>query len=298
MPLILEPMQLKKGGDCGIYVCRCAYSLYVIRQLRFTWDASAQSPPFNTLIVNGPTFQFDVSDIIRIRDEIQTLIDRLSVLYFRKLNDQSNANRSTKMRFPKFATVLFSKHKRWKADTIESKKCNDNYITQIECNDDCDNGKRCSNKCIQNGIVKNVFKTKKGEKGFGLVAGEDIKNGEYVIEYIGRIVPEDPDNAYTMKYKYFDLWVDASEKSYDTCLAKYINHSCNPNCENLMWAVKGRPRLCFYATRDIKMGEEITSDYGWTLSEASLSRGFGTKCLCGEKDCRGTIERAINGKGK
>ena len=119
-----------------------------------------------------------------------------------------------------------------------------------------------------------------------------------MIEYIGRIVGEDPYNTYTMKYKYFDLWVDASEKSYDKCLATYINHSCKPNCQCLMWAVKGMPRLCFFATRDIKMEEEITFDYGWTSLEASLSGGFGTKCQCGEKDCRGTIERTINRKGK
>jgi SET domain-containing protein len=123
------------------------------------------------------------------------------------------------------------------------------------------------------------------------------KKGECVIKYIGQIVGKDPSNAYTMKYQYFDIWVDASKKSYDTCLTKYINHSCNPNCKNVMWAMKEMPWLCFFATRDIKMGEEITFDYGWTLSEASLNRGLGTKCLCREKDCSGTIESTINRKG-
>ncbi len=92
------------------------------------------------------------------------------------------------------------------------------------------------------------MRKKRGEKGFGLFADEDIKKGEYMIEYIGKIVYKDPDNKYGMKYKYFDLWVDASKTK---ALAKCMNHSCNSNCVNNMWAVKGIPPLCFFANRKI-----------------------------------------------
>jgi SET domain-containing protein len=46
--------------------------------------------------------------------------------------------------------------------------------------------------------VKILRKGQRGEKGFGLFAGEDIQEGEYVIEYIGKIIPNDPNNEYTM----------------------------------------------------------------------------------------------------
>jgi hypothetical protein len=42
---------------------------------------------------------------------------------------------------------------------------------------------------------------------------------------------EDPNNKYGMKYKDFDLWVDASKTK---ALTKFMNHSCDPNCVNDM----------------------------------------------------------------
>jgi len=88
-------------------------------------------------------------------------------------------------------------------------------------------------------------KKKRVGKGVGLFADEDIQKGEYVIEYIGKIVNKDPENEYGMKYKDFHLWVDGSKKN---ALAKRINHSCDPNCANHMWAINGMPRLCFLRT--------------------------------------------------
>ncbi len=78
---LLVPVPYQSNGyDCGIFVCRYAYSLYVMRHLRFSWDDFTQRPPFNTLITNGPAFQFGTSDMIRIRGEMSTLIGKLSEL--------------------------------------------------------------------------------------------------------------------------------------------------------------------------------------------------------------------------
>ncbi len=83
----------------------------------------------------------------------------------------------------------------------------------------------------------------KGEEGkrrkrLQSFADEDIQKGEYIIKYTGKIVYKDPNNKYTMKYKDFDLWVNASKTN---TLAKLVNHSCNPNCINKMWGIKGMP---------------------------------------------------------
>jgi SET domain-containing protein len=92
-----------------------------------------------------------------------------------------------------------------------------------------------------------------------------------------------------MKYKDFDLWVDVSKTN---TLAKLMNHSCDPNCVNEMWAIKRMPRLCFFANRNILKGQELTFSYGWTLPEVDLERK-GTVCLCGANSCNGTFEKGV-----
>jgi SET domain-containing protein len=92
-----------------------------------------------------------------------------------------------------------------------------------------------------------------------------------------------------MKYKGFDLWVNPTKTSG---LAKFMNHSCNPNCVNQMWAVQGIPQLCFFAKRKILKGQELTFSYGWTLPKEDLKQK-GTVCLCGAKSCNGTIEKGV-----
>jgi len=52
--------------------------------------------------------------------------------------------------------------------------------------------------------------------------------------------------------------IDASQKG---CLSRFINHSCNPNCETQKWIVKGFLKIGIFTKRLIKKGEELTFDY-------------------------------------
>ncbi len=61
----------------------------------------------------------------------------------------------------------------------------------------------------------------------------------------------------------------------------YINHSCSPNA--YMKSLHGH--ILFFALHDIYPGDEITVDYGTTMHKDSK------KCFCGERVCRGTINR-------
>ncbi len=70
-------------------------------------------------------------------------------------------------------------------------------------------------------------------------------------------------------------------------LAKYINHSCNPNCELVQWYVGGLPHLCFFARKEITSGTELTFDYNWTKEKGKKR----TECTCGETNCLGYIEK-------
>jgi SET domain-containing protein len=68
--------------------------------------------------------------------------------------------------------------------------------------------------------------------------------------------------------------------------ARYINHSCSPNCE----AVNDGGRIFIEALRDIRPGEELTYDYLLETEEPMTPRLqtiFG--CNCGTRRCRRTL---------
>lgn len=102
-----------------------------------------------------------------------------------------------------------------------------------------------------------VRRARKGA-GLGLVALVPIKKAEFVIEYTGNLIPTKVADENGGKYL-FDVnsrWtIDGSPRSN---LARYINHSCKPNCEA---EIDGR-RVKIYAKRAIKAGEELNYNYG------------------------------------
>ena len=77
-------------------------------------------------------------------------------------------------------------------------------------------------------------------------------------------------------------------------IARWINHSCKPNCEAVLEENdKGKRRkdkVFIEAMRAIKPGEELTYDYGITLDEPHTARLKKIwACRCGAKKCTGTM---------
>ena len=77
--------------DGGVFVCRYAYALYLMRNRRITYAAAGLEtshdlletrPYFRNLITDSPEFNFNLSDIGRVRDELKQLITNLSPKYF------------------------------------------------------------------------------------------------------------------------------------------------------------------------------------------------------------------------
>ncbi len=112
---------------------------------------------------------------------------------------------------------------------------------------------------------KNKFKpgtfklrVKRSKTGRGLFATEPIPKGACIIEYIGR--PLDIEEMAKDDGKYY-FWVSdfaMIDGNVKENTARYINHSCAPNCE-----VDGPDGHIFVmAKRNIKAGEELTYDYG------------------------------------
>jgi len=47
-------------------------------------------------------------------------------------------------------------------------------------------------------------------------------------------------------------------------LARFVNHSCDPNCEMVKRNVGGQPRLALFAgDNGVMTGEELTYDYNF-----------------------------------
>ena len=109
--------------------------------------------------------------------------------------------------------------------------------------------------------------------GQGLFARQPFKRGDFVVEYAGvRITTAYAD---TLKSRYlFEIdeeWtIDGSATDN---IARYINHSCEPNCE----AEIQNDCVFIRALRSIEKGEELTIDYGEEYFDEFI-RPFGCKC--------------------
>ena len=131
----------------------------------------------------------------------------------------------------------------------------------------------------------------------GLFAKTDIEKGSRIIEYRGLKITK------AQSDKIADVHIAANQKKgtigavyiftlnerYDINgkvswnLAKYINHSCDPNCETDI--IRGK--IWINAIKDIKKGEELTYDYGFSFDEDYKNY----PCRCKSKNCCGYIVR-------
>ncbi|CAE7225777.1 Nsd1 [Symbiodinium sp. CCMP2456] len=120
-------------------------------------------------------------------------------------------------------------------------------------------------------------------KGFGLRARRTIPNGHFVAEYVGDIVSQERISnwQYVMSLPH-GLAIDASKAGGP---ARFINHSCEPNCVAQRWQVAGRYRVGVFAARDIQAEEEITFSYSSLRGQSSSSDA----CHCGSPLCSGRI---------
>ena len=177
--------------------------------------------------------------------------------------------------------------------------CSDESCVMFACFEECyyrtcPAGSSCRNRRLQQQEFKKVKVIRAPEKaGKGLIAGEDIKAGDLVYEYVGEAVLEKhlPKlfRRYQRERKLYimalgdGVYLDACRKG---SVARYINHSCEPNCRVDRWKVRGRLRAAIIALKDIPSGTELSFDYKW---ERRWGRAP-TKCHCGTPSCRGTLE--------
>lgn len=132
--------------------------------------------------------------------------------------------------------------------------------------------------------------------GSGVFATKNIPKGKKIIEYIGeKITKSEGDRRSELRIKKYlnsdktgSVYIFELNKKYDIDgsplynKARYINHSCEPNCEvdiidNQIW---------ISSIKKIKSGEELTYDYGYTFDPDDYKDH---PCRCASKNCIGYI---------
>ena len=183
-----------------------------------------------------------------------------------------------------------------------------NRVMQYECNDD--NCNLAASQCSNRAFSELAARTKKAgafdvgveviktpNRGFGVRSCRTFAPGQIIMEYTGEIISE-AECQRRMREDYKDkqcyylmelergLIIDGTKGS----MARFINHSCNPNCEVRMVKVNGTPRMAVFAGENgVMTGEELTYDYNFD--------NFGTTqqiCYCGAPNCRGFLSKRLN----
>jgi len=126
--------------------------------------------------------------------------------------------------------------------------------------------------------VERSLIAKKSKAGLGLFTKLSIERGGFVIEYVGSVLSQAQSNKRGGKYLFTtnrNRVIDGSARSNT---ARYINHSCRPNCE----VEVRRGRILVFAKRAIRVGEELLYDYGKEYVDEYI-KPFGCRCApCGE----------------
>lgn len=133
-----------------------------------------------------------------------------------------------------------------------------------------------------------------GIHGKGVYTTAPIRKGARVTEYTGRrlpwkeamdLPPHRPDEPYHTFFFSLDNG-DVIDANVGGNAARWINHSCDPNCETN----EEDNRIYVYALRALKAGDELFYDYKIVPAERrtkKLEKEFA--CVCGSASCRGTM---------
>ncbi|KAK4483397.1 hypothetical protein RD792_010583 [Penstemon davidsonii] len=165
-----------------------------------------------------------------------------------------------------------------------------NVLTNTECTPGhCPCNEHCRNQKFQKCKYAKTKLFNTEGRGWGLLADENIKAGQFIIEYCGEVISSEEAKQRSQTYETQGLkdayiislnanyFIDATKKG---SLARFINHSCQPNCETRKWTVLGETRVGIFAKQDIFVGTELAYDYNF-----EWYGGVTVRCLCGAANC-------------
>jgi len=139
-----------------------------------------------------------------------------------------------------------------------------------------------------------LVRRRSGIQGHGVYARRDIPSGTRLIEYTGERISsaeaDRRDEAERNERHHTFLFIlsprTVIDARYGGNASKYINHSCDPNCEARFEGA----HIWIYAIRDIRAGEELAYDYEYDWEpDYTLDDLAAWGCRCGSEKCRGTL---------
>jgi len=150
-------------------------------------------------------------------------------------------------------------------------------------------------------MTRRIIQRRSPIHGNGVFAASNLPADTTVIEYRGKRLTHaqanrayggDVDSGHTFLFTLNERYL--IDGNVDGNAARWINHSCAPNCQ--AWVVEHasgdprRDRVVIDTLRTIRKGEELTYDYGIVLEERQtpqLKKIWA--CRCGAPRCTGTL---------
>uniref|UniRef100_A0A7E4ULY0 SET domain-containing protein n=1 Tax=Panagrellus redivivus TaxID=6233 RepID=A0A7E4ULY0_PANRE len=186
--------------------------------------------------------------------------------------------------------------------TVDRTRCSfsscGNHEVQVECLPKCDEKGNCQNRFIskKQGLCDlkqaEVSLTKHGY--YGVKTLVDVKKNCFIGEYCGEVIS---DEHISDSYRYKKIWrsldcgfyfMRLEEKCIDAeyfgSMVRYMNHSCDPNCEAVIFDSQQGFHVCLFAVKDIKQGEELTFSY---TDKKRRDGDTKVKCKCFTEKCLG-----------
>lgn len=157
----------------------------------------------------------------------------------------------------------------------------------------CPVGGLCQNRRFQKQENKLVYPKMTHDKGWGLFAKETIRKGDFIIQYLGEIFSltsqigikrrteySGSTCTYLMKLSPKEV-IDPTKKGN---VARFINHSCDPNCVTQKWNVMGEVFVGIFAKKDIHIDQELSFDYKFDVYKTPF-----LECFCRAYNCKGYL---------
>ncbi|KAH9519061.1 Histone-lysine N-methyltransferase nsd2 [Bulinus truncatus] len=169
-----------------------------------------------------------------------------------------------------------------------------NRMMMYECHPNvCPAGEKCHNQRFQKRQYPECEPFKSETRGWGLRCLEDIKKGQFVLEYVGDVIDEEEckrriEQAHEDNITNFYMLtmdknriIDAGPKGN---FSRFMNHSCCPNLETQKWTVNGDIRVGLFSLCDIPKGSELTFNYNLECLGNEKKA-----CSCGSDNCSGFL---------
>lgn len=165
-----------------------------------------------------------------------------------------------------------------------------NRMLLYECHRDlCPAGEHCENQRFTRRQYAQVSVIRAPGRGWGLRADQALTAGDFVMEYVGELIDEEEcerrlEHLHQERSSNFyfltldkDRIIDAGPRGN---LSRFMNHSCQPNCETQKWTVNGDTRVGLFAIQDIAPGGHLSHQMScFSIQLLCLFLALGASCM-------------------